>query len=58
MMKLRDKFSSFEEFNSWWHKETQKHVDIHSIYWDGQFDDIPYVMWEENGECDESPLST
>lgn len=45
---------SFETYEKWWHKNYQKNNPNfrNTIYMDGQFDELPYLQWEEMEEID------
>lgn len=42
---------SFEKFKRDWHAAFCDTNDpsAHSMYWDGQFDELPYAEWEDAG---------
>lgn len=45
------KGKSFEEYNTAWHAHVCRNGNPpkESMYWDGQFDEIPYADWEDAG---------
>jgi len=46
----RDVYKNFEDFERAWHKNYQHYNPNwkNSMYMDGQFDEIPYWLWDEN----------
>lgn len=53
--RIKDQFKSFEDWEKVWHKNFQRRNPKwkESIYVDGQFDDIPFIMWDKNELIDE-----
>lgn len=56
-MKVREVFPTFEDYNTWWHKRLISQnahkpafINKTSMYFDGQFDEWPYIFWKENVE--------
>jgi hypothetical protein len=50
MPKVKEVFKTFEEYEKAWHDHVRPKQSPQSMYWDGQFDEFPYIDWEENVE--------
>lgn len=49
--RVMDCWKDFESFNTWWHrvlKEKNPDWRNHEMYMNGQFNEVPYFLWDEN----------
>lgn len=48
--RVKDHFPTFDDWNEVWHKMwKRKHPNwAETMYVDGQFDELPYIIWEDN----------
>lgn len=48
--RVQDHFHSFEDWETVWHLNFKRRNPKYkqSMYMDGQFDEFPYIMWDDN----------
>lgn len=52
-LRVQDVFDNVEAYEKHWHKKFKEHNpnwEKSEMYLNGQFDDTPYWIWEENSE--------
>ncbi len=55
-VRVKDAFRTFSDWNCAWHQAFQRHSTNwkdSDMYTNGQFDEIPYIEWDENALIDE-----